>query len=216
MYTGQPKSADIRAATLADVPTLAAALARAFADDGMTDWVCGPRGGEPDVIRNRRTASLFTGYLRCLSIPQGMALTLPAANGASLWSPPGKWNLGLRDQLRLSPYFIAAAGLRRLPTRFLAAQRILAAHPTAPHFYLQVLGVDPAAQGHGWGSQLLKAGLRTVDAAGMPAYLETMNDNNIAFYERHGFRLTGELRLPYTGHPVWFMWRDTVAGGSRD
>lgn len=91
-------------------------------------------------------------------------------------------------------------------------QKILALHPREPHFYLQVLGVDPAAQGRGWGSQLLKHGLAQVDAARMPAYLETMNGDNITFYERHGFRLSGELRLPFSGHPVWFMWRDAQRG----
>lgn len=211
MQPGKPKSADIRAATAADVPLLAATLARAFADDGMTEWLCGPRGGEPDDVRNSRSAALFTGYLRCLSLPQGMVMTLPGAEGGALWSPPGKWKLGVATQLRMTPYFFAATGLARLPTRFMAAQKILALHPAEPHFYLQVLGVDPAHQGRGWGAQLLQAGLRVVDGARMPAYLETMNGSNIPFYQRHGFRTTGELRLPYTGHPVWFMWRDAAA-----
>jgi ribosomal protein S18 acetylase RimI-like enzyme len=208
MPSGQPKSLDIRRATSNDVPALSVALARAFADDGMTDWICGPRGTEPDDRRNLRTASLFEGYLRCLSLPHGMVYTVPAVNAGALWSPPGKWQLGFLAQMHMTPYFFAATGLARLPTRFLAAQKILGQHPHEPHFYLQVLGVDPMAQGYGWGSRLLDAGLREVDAVAMPAYLETMNDNNIPFYQRHGFRLTGELRLPYTGHRVWFMWRD--------
>ena len=210
MLTGQPKTHDIRLATFDDVPVLSHALALAFADDGMTDWVCGPRGGEPDGIRDRRMQSVFTGYLRCLSLPQGMAYTLPDARGASLWSPPGKWNPNLWMQLRLVPYFFAATGFRRLPTRFVGMQQVLARHPKEPHYYLQVLGVDPAAQGRGWGSQLLKAGLAVVDRDRMPAYLETMNETNIPFYQRHGFRVTGELRLALTGHPVWFMWRDAI------
>lgn len=208
-----PKQSAIRPVTPDDVPRLAASLARAFADDGMTDWICGPRGIENDERRNERTASLFTGYLRCLSLPHGMAFTAPECAGASLWSPPGLWQPGVATQLRMTPYFVAAAGLRRLPTRYLAAQRVLAAHPKQPHYYLQVLGVDPAAQGHGWGSSLLKTGLALVDAAARPAYLETMNADNIPFYERNGFRLTGELVLPYTGHRVWLMWREPVTPG---
>lgn len=212
MQPGQPKSTDIRPATLADVPALCRSLALAFADDGMTDWVCGPRGVEADDIRNARTASLFNGYLRHLALPAGMSFTLPGCAGAALWSPPGLWEAGLSTQLRLVPHFFRATGWRRLPTRLVAVQKILALHPREPHFYLQVLGVDPAAQGRGWGSQLLKHGLAQVDAARMPAYLETMNGDNITFYERHGFRLSGELRLPFSGHPVWFMWRDAQRG----
>jgi ribosomal protein S18 acetylase RimI-like enzyme len=210
MQSGQPKSASIRLATVTDIPPLTSALARAFADDGMTDWICGPRGVESDQRRNERTASLFEGYLRCLSLPHGMVYTVGDGIGGSLWSPPGAWQTGLLTQARLAPYFFRAAGMSRLLTRFLAAQKILERHPHQPHYYLQVLGVDPSAQGRGWGAQLLKAGLEVVDRAGMPAYLETMNETNIAFYQRHGFRLTGELVLPYSGHRVWFMWRNAV------
>lgn len=209
MQSGQPKSSSVRFATENDIPRLTQSLARAFADDGLTDWVCGPRHLEPDDKRNRRTASLFEGYLRCLSLPHGMVYTVENGIGGSLWSPPGTWQMGWMAQARLVPYFVRATGASRLLTRFLAAQTILDRHPHEPHYYLQVLGVDPSAQGRGWGAQLLKAGLTVVDKATMPAYLETMNETNIPFYERHGFRLTGEIALPYTGHKVWFMWRDT-------
>lgn len=204
------KQDSIRHALVADVQPLAATLARAFADDGMIDWLCGPRGSTPDAQRNAQAAALFEGYLRCLSLPHGMVYTTPDQSAGALWSPPGKWEMGVLAQLRMTPYFLATTGLRRLPTRFLAAQKILAAHPHQPHYYLQVLGVAPEGQGRGWGTQLIRKGLAVADGAQMPCYLETMNDTNIPFYERHGFRLTGELKLPYTGHGVWFMWRDVV------
>ncbi|MFZ5755695.1 MAG: GNAT family N-acetyltransferase [Pseudomonadota bacterium] len=200
----------VRHALVEDIKPLTATLARAFADDGMIDWLCGPRGAVPDGIRDACAAALFEGYLRCLSLPHGMVYTTHDHSGGALWSPPGKWQMGVAAQLRMTPYFLRATGWKRLPTRFLAAQKILAAHPRAPHYYLQVLGVDPSAQGHGWGTQLLKKGLQVADAAGMPCYLETMNETNIPFYQRHGFRLTGSLRLPWSGHGVWFMWRDAA------
>ncbi|MFZ5722928.1 MAG: GNAT family N-acetyltransferase [Pseudomonadota bacterium] len=191
-----------------ETTVVAAMLARAFADDGMIDWLAGARGHEPDAVRNARAASLFAGYLQLLALPHGMAFTVDGLPGAALWSPPGRWRMGPLTQLRMTPFFLATTGWRRLPPRFVAAQKILAAHPATPHYYLQVLGVDPQAQGQGWGRQLLQHGLTIADEARMPCYLETMNADNVGFYVRYGFRLTGELQLPFSGHRVWLMWRD--------
>ena len=82
-----------------------------------------------------------------------------------------------------------------------------AAHPSTPHLYLSVLGVDPPRQGQGVGSRLIAPGLELCDREGVPAYLETARERNVVFYERHGFRVMRDLRLP-RGPTVWLMWRD--------
>ena len=82
-----------------------------------------------------------------------------------------------------------------------------AAHPTEPHYYLAVLGTEPEFQGRGIGSALLRPVLDICDRDEIPAYLESSKERNIAFYARHGFRVTREVTLP-KGPPVWLMWRD--------
>lgn len=64
-------------------------------------------------------------------------------------------------------------------------------HPHEPHWYLSMVGVDPARQGRGHGSALLKAGLARCDADGLPAYLESSNPKNVPLYERFGFEVMG-------------------------
>ena len=81
-------------------------------------------------------------------------------------------------------------------------------HPREPHLYLAVLGADPPAQGRGVGSAAIAPGLELADAEGLPAYLETAKERNLAFYTRFGFRVTDEFRLPGGGPTVWCMWRD--------
>ena len=81
-----------------------------------------------------------------------------------------------------------------------------AAHPRFPHWYLPWFGVDGAVQGRGLGGDLLKHCLRIVDADHLPSYLETPNPQNISFYERHGFEVTGEARAGDCP-PVGFMLR---------
>jgi GNAT superfamily N-acetyltransferase len=85
--------------------------------------------------------------------------------------------------------------------------RVERLHPTDRHLYLAVLGVDPPRQGTGLGSALLAPGLELCDRDGLPAYLETGNERNLAFYSRAGFQVTERLTLP-VGPPVWLMRRE--------
>src|SRR5205814_297309 len=80
-------------------------------------------------------------------------------------------------------------------------------HPEDPHFYLATLGTDPGHQGEGIGSALMQPVLSMCDQEGLGAYLESSKESNIAFYSRHGFRVTEEVRMPH-GPPVWLMWRE--------
>jgi GNAT superfamily N-acetyltransferase len=62
-------------------------------------------------------------------------------------------------------------------------------------------------QGQGLGSAVLAPVLTQCDHDGVAAYLESSKETNIAFYGRHGFRVTGEIQLP-RGPKMWQMWRD--------
>ncbi len=81
-------------------------------------------------------------------------------------------------------------------------------HPHAPHWYLLGLGVDPDLQGKGIGTQLMAPVLERCDREGTPAYLESSKERNVPLYERNGFRVTEEFRVPNGGPPIWMMWRD--------
>lgn len=80
-------------------------------------------------------------------------------------------------------------------------------HPRSPHWYLAVLGTDPSAQRTGIGSALIKPTLRRCDTDGIPAYLESSKEANISFYQRHGFRVTQEIKVPQ-GPMLWAMLRE--------
>ena len=61
--------------------------------------------------------------------------------------------------------------------------------PAVPHYYLGVIGVDPALHGQGIGMQLLSSfcELSAADRLSHGVYLETAQPSNVAFYERAGF-----------------------------
>jgi predicted N-acetyltransferase YhbS len=60
---------------------------------------------------------------------------------------------------------------------------------------VRALAVDPANQGHGIGSALLKALERALpDVAQFDLTTNTVMEGNVPFYERHGYRVTGLTR----------------------
>jgi GNAT superfamily N-acetyltransferase len=79
-------------------------------------------------------------------------------------------------------------------------------HPMDAHHYLAFLAVRPDRQNHGIGSSLLERHHARLDAAGIPAYLESNDPRNRDLYLRHGYVVRSEIRLP-DGPPVWPMWR---------
>jgi ribosomal protein S18 acetylase RimI-like enzyme len=121
--------------------------------------------------------------------------------------PPGRWQLSRAQRLRLLPSLVRFFGLRTASVLG-GLERMEKQHPDdRSHWYLFILGTEPAAQGQGLGSALLAQVLARVDADGMPAYLESSNERNLAWYGRYGFELTGELVIP-GGPRIWPMWRE--------
>jgi ribosomal protein S18 acetylase RimI-like enzyme len=66
-------------------------------------------------------------------------------------------------------------------------------HPPEPHWYLPLIGVDPAFQRRGLGSALLRHALTTCDQNQSLAYLESTNPISVPLYQRHGFEVIGEI-----------------------
>ena len=185
-----------------DVNDVATSLAAAFEDDPVWEYLV------PDsASRTRRLITIFATMIRNQHLPLSASYTDLGRLGGALWDPPGHWRMTPSQLLRSSPGFIKGFG-----TNAVKAGRTLStierAHPkSGPHFYLAILGTRPDQQGRGIGSSLLQPVLVKCDAEGIGAYLESSKESNIPFYVRHGFAVTGQIRLP-KGPAVWPMWRD--------
>ena len=128
--------------------------------------------------------------------------------GAAIWTPPDTGRPGWRDLLRLLPVVPYLTGLGRdgaEAARLLSA--VDAARPRERHWYLATLGTDPRRQRTGVGSALMRAVLDHIDTQGLPAYLESSKERNLAFYGSHGFEVTGEVTAARGGPTLWLMWR---------
>jgi ribosomal protein S18 acetylase RimI-like enzyme len=192
---------EVRPARGDEVPQLAAMLARAFHDDPVTAWFIRNESRRP------RYAQRFFAWQLHRLLGQEQVHVADDGSGAALWALPGRWRESTWQALRLFVALVPSL-VTHLPAATRGVDRVEKRHPPEPHLYLAVLGTDPPAQGRGIGSALLRPGLALCDREGLPAYLESSKERNVAFYGRFGFRVTEEVRMPGGGPAVWLMWRD--------
>jgi ribosomal protein S18 acetylase RimI-like enzyme len=197
---------EVRLAVADDIGPLAAMLAHAFAHDPFFSHLA---GDAPE--RNERMRVGWMGLLRHASDGLSTTYTTPDRAGAALWHPPGYGGAGFLGSVRMLPSLVRLAGsYRRLRTISRAVDALderRREHVPDPHFYLSAVGVDPARQGQGIGSALMRPVLDQADVTGTPAYLETAVARNVLLYERLGFDVVEEMTLPGTDIHGWLMRR---------
>jgi GNAT superfamily N-acetyltransferase len=194
----------VRPATSADVKKLAAVLALAFYDDPPLTWLL-----PHPATRLGRITRMFATVIGIESLRYGgvdIACGGEKILGGAVWLPPGHWQPGLREQVQAVPnHAWALAGAWGRAARY--GHALEDAHPKEPHWYLKVIGVEPAWQGRGVASLLLRSRLERCDQDGRPAYLEVSKQDGVSLYEHFGFRLIGNLDMPAGAPVVKAMWR---------
>ncbi|MFF9798543.1 GNAT family N-acetyltransferase [Streptomyces rochei] len=195
-----PDSApQVRPATPDDVPAAVRTLARAFADYPFTRHVV---AADDHPERVRRFQELF---LTRVAMEYGRAWVTDARRAVAAWTTPE------RDPgpafAEVGPLVAGLAGDRAAALE--AAEHALAPYrPADPVWFLATVGVDPAAQGTGLGTAVLRPGLEAAEQAGFPVFLETSHAGNVRFYARLGFEVTAEVALPDGGPTTWCMRRE--------
>lgn len=190
----------MRRAVPADFPQLAELLVQAFRADPFHGWLF------PDeAVRPRRQRILFERVLSIYS-RHGVIYTNEERSGAALWDPPREGGPSLSELLGFVLRVLPVFGWRAL----LVAQGmapLAGLHPQQPHWYLSILGTDPARQRGGVGASLLRPVLERCDRDGVEAYLEASRAENVPFYQRFGFEVVAPLAMPAGGPVVYRMKR---------
>jgi ribosomal protein S18 acetylase RimI-like enzyme len=79
-------------------------------------------------------------------------------------------------------------------------EKLVTAHVAAmearPHWYLEMLGTLPRAQGQGAGTALLAHGCEMADREGLEAYLEA-SPSGLKLYEKYGFEKVGLMEVEW-------------------
>jgi ribosomal protein S18 acetylase RimI-like enzyme len=200
------KHGELLRLTLKERDTGAAVLGRAFAEYEMLRY----------YFRNETQRHViadtfaFIALSVCLKYGEVYA-TSEKLEGVAAWLPPGKATFGGWQVLRSAPlpviFRFGRQGAGRLQAygRFIASlHRKLVPYP---HWFLQIIGVDPVYQGQGFTSRLVRPMLERMDCEQMPCALETNIAKNVDIYRRFGFGVISEDKVPGTEVTSFLMLR---------
>lgn len=193
----------VRRAAVSDREQVAATLASAFSDDPLFRWVVGPT-----APLEARLGIFFDAFVRQnLRREDHLVFVSADGAGAAMWQPVGRWRVPPVSLIRSAPAILRAFRAR-VPAMIGALTRIENAHPTEPHYYLEMLGTRKDRQGTGVGTTVIAGMLERCDREGVPAYLESSNPRNIPFYARHGFAVRDEVSCGRGAPACTTMWRE--------
>jgi ribosomal protein S18 acetylase RimI-like enzyme len=177
-------SVKVRTMTPADEARAIDTVVLGFVADPMTRWVW------PHAHQYLAAMPKFARAFGGAAFAQDGAFCSGEYAGAALWLRPGvhpdEERLGELMETTASPAAQEAGGA--------IFEQMARFHPKEPHWYLPLIGVDPAHQGKGHGDALMRYALERFDRERLPAYLESTNPRNISLYRRHGFEELGAIQ----------------------
>jgi len=176
---------DVKIATETEEDAVIDALKLAFAADPATRCVW--PNPQKYLLHFSKFAQAFGG----MAFVNKSAQYVGNYSGAALWLPP-KVDPDVDTLLGLLQETTSEEVQGIVPKVF---EKMGGYHPSEPHWYLPLLGVDPLYHGKGLGSTLLKHATTKFDDDNVLAYLESSNPRNIPLYERHGFEVLGTIQL---------------------
>lgn len=184
----------------------AAVLGRAFAEYELLRYYF-----QDEMERHAIAVTLgFVELSVCLKYGEVYASSAKI-EGVAAWLPPGKAPFGGWQLIHSVPLSVLFRFGRQGASRMRAYGRYIDnLHRKLvpyPHCYLQIIGVDPAYQGQGFSSQLVRPMLECIDQEHLPCFLETNTEKNVAIYQRFGFEVVSVDKVPGTELTSFAMLR---------
>ena len=186
--TGQEdevRSPTVRTMTPADEVPAIDTVVLAFSADPVARW------SWPDSHQYLTSMPSLTRAFGSRAFGHNGAYCTDGYSGAALWLPPGV----TPDEEALGEIVRGTVSPSIRDNVFAVFEQMAKYHPAEPHWYLPLIGVDPAHQGKGHGDALMRYALQQCDRDHKPAYLESTNPRNISLYRRHGFDVVGTIQV---------------------
>ncbi|MFX0002486.1 MAG: GNAT family N-acetyltransferase [Candidatus Hodarchaeota archaeon] len=162
--------------------------------------------------RKKKLKSMMELLLR-IGIKYGVAhATSPNLEGISIWFPSNKAKITTMMGLLnggLSYFLKLGSNAIKRQNRFY--NYVSSKHKKllpSKYWYLSIIGINPRDQGKGLSRVLLNSMFDQFDEQNLPCILDTNNEKNLPIYERLGFKIIEEYKVPDTDIVNWAMIRN--------
>lgn len=159
----------------------------------------------PDKHRDRRLIFLMeyvfdTGFAR-----DGVFVTEDSLGAVVMYDPvshPTKFS----DTLRQLKLVHKSIGWSRMKYASSKDKKMNSYRPTTSHYYLQMIGTSPEAQGKGLGSKMIAFIQDLAKKESKSIYLETSVVKNVEMYKKKGFLVHGDWKIREDYHVHFMNW----------
>jgi len=192
---------------------LANVLARAVMNSPWWNFFCGKKIGPErySMVRwfHQRVVDYAVRYGRCWVI---LSSDKTRILGGVIWQSPFESGVKIGRMIKI--------GMASLPKIFGAITSITMLQiqdhldkfenklEPEPHWWIEIMGVEPDEQNQGFGSSVLQPIFREADRTRVKCVTCTPNERNIRFLERNGFELIDETLPPHNAPKVYFFIRN--------
>jgi hypothetical protein len=189
---------------LKDIAMIADKFSRAMYNDPLHEYFF------PDsATRQKKIYSMYYFMVKMNYLKAHR--TSEACEGIILWEKPFEHGLKVstKDFIIGSTLFIKVglSSLSKMVKYQKWSERLKKKSISDPFWYLSVVIVDPAYQGKGYASSLIRPILAIADESDHRVYLETQNVDNVPIYEKYGFRTVSAQIIPGTNIMHFIMIR---------
>ena len=190
-----------------DLPRAVECLKDAFKDDPLWAEVF---KNDPDRER------ALTGFYTCpllYGMKYGKAYAVsPEIQGVAVWVPGRYSNMSMWGMLRCGALSYGLwMGKETMRNMAIVSKQLgpdrNSFMKNKPYSYLMIIGVSSAAQQKGLGSIMMDLLKEESDRDGLYLYLETEKEENVPFYEKHGFTVLQKIVFKKLNLPMWEMER---------
>lgn len=180
-------------------------LSRAFQNDAVIRWQI------PELKRRLIRVQNYWQLSLRIGIKYGVVYgTSEDLEGIIILRPPTKevsyWKYLTNGVIKF-PIIFGIKSTKRITFVQAVRDSLRNIYMKLPHWYLELLAVDPKHQGKGFARMLLEPFLKYIDQAKLPIWLDTTNKGNLAFFEKFNFTVLEEIIIPNTNIITWFMVR---------
>lgn len=169
----------------------------------------------PDPQRRTRYLPWYFKNILRTALRYGAVNTTPDVSGVIFTLPPGHTKISIWEYIQcgflLTSFMLGFRNYKRSMEceDFVGATQI-ELMKNRPHYYLWGLAVNPRQKAQGIGAALMQPLLAQANAQKMPIYLETHDEKNVRYYQKHGFDLLYTTCIPKYQLPIWCMLREPV------